>query len=100
MSSIWLRFKSELDLSQSRVEQEDRLGQRQAKDRLIVNFFSVPWEIEKLMLYGYWVCLDALLTMLTFFPLRFLRSSFNLLTNYFKRLINSKDDDNLRDSQR
>jgi hypothetical protein len=45
----------------------------------ISNFFQVPGEIEPLLLYGFFICLDSFLYVFTILPLRCLRHVFRLL---------------------
>jgi hypothetical protein len=44
------------------------------KQRRVVTFMKTPRELEKLMLFGFLICLDAFLFILTFLPIRVLLS--------------------------
>lgn len=49
------------------------------KQRRITTFMKTPRELEKLMLYGFFICLDAFLFVFTFLPLRVLMAAASLL---------------------
>lgn len=58
----------------------------------VSNFLKVPMEIEKLMLYGYFICLDSFLSILTTFPLRFLHALFISWLSIFTRYSTQNSD--------
>jgi len=45
----------------------------------VYNFFSVPFELEKFIVFGFFICLDAYLFYFTFLPLRLLFGLFQLV---------------------
>jgi hypothetical protein len=54
---------------QLKFDAEENIDKNARKKR-IVNFLVLPAELEKLIVFGYFICLDSLLTILTTFPLR------------------------------
>jgi hypothetical protein len=51
----------------------------QVQRERIENFLRIPYEIERLMMFGYLLCLDSFLTLFTVIPLRTFGAIFNLL---------------------
>jgi hypothetical protein len=50
----------------------------------VQNFFEVPWMLEKLIILGCFVCLDAFLYVVTYLPIRVLFSLWLLLNECWK----------------
>ena len=49
------------------------------------NFFSVPFKLEKLLFYGFFVCLDSFLYLFSFFPIRIVASMIAIIGYLFGR---------------
>lgn len=62
--SLWSHFVAELTSSESNINTESPKTQR------ILNFLAVPFEVEKLMTFGYLICLDSFLHIFTILPIR------------------------------
>lgn len=60
------------------AEMEDESARRRRKG--VYHFLRAPWELEKLLLLGYLVCLDSFLFMVTMLPLRVAASLVTLAT--------------------
>ncbi|KAJ3188796.1 hypothetical protein HDU85_004510 [Gaertneriomyces sp. JEL0708] len=56
------------------------------KDR-VENFLSVPWELEKLMFFGYMICLDSFLHVFTILPLRIAIASWTMTKAIFSKSV-------------
>mmetsp|Transcript_23636 Transcript_23636/g.59013 ORF Transcript_23636/g.59013 Transcript_23636/m.59013 type:complete len:632 (+) Transcript_23636:48-1943(+) len=78
--SFWSYFSHQLLVGVDETvtaEMEDESSRRRRKG--VYHFLQAPWELEKLLLVGYLVCLDSFLFMVTMLPLRVARSSLSLL---------------------
>jgi uncharacterized membrane protein YgcG len=49
----------------------------------IDNFISVPWELEKLLFFGFIITLDSFLYTITYLPIRFFLATLLLIDEYF-----------------
>lgn len=58
------------------AEMEEESARRRRKG--VYHFLRAPWELEKLLLLGYLVCLDSFLFMVTMLPVRVAASLFTL----------------------
>jgi len=58
----------------------EETGSYTEQEEKIVNFLSVPLQLEKLVLFGYLICLDSLLFMFTILPIRFARAFLKFIT--------------------
>lgn len=72
--TLWDYFKDELTASEFDTLQE-------LKRERVTNFLGIPWSIEKLMIFGFFICLDSFLYTLTILPLRVIFSFYSLITN-------------------
>ncbi|KAI9145445.1 eukaryotic membrane protein family-domain-containing protein, partial [Paraphysoderma sedebokerense] len=70
------------------------------KAERVSNFFAVPREIEKLMLFGYFVCLDSFLNIFTILPIRCMIAVWKLVQSVTKRQRSSTSPIHLIDLQR
>lgn len=71
----------ELSLEEQRsIEEMDKFSEEtEAMRQSVYNFFSVPFELEKFIVFGFFICLDAYLFYFTFLPLRLLFGLFQLV---------------------
>eukprot|EP01128_Nolandella_sp_AFSM9_P005118 TRINITY_DN242_c0_g1_i2.p1 TRINITY_DN242_c0_g1~~TRINITY_DN242_c0_g1_i2.p1 ORF type:complete len:633 (+),score=142.70 TRINITY_DN242_c0_g1_i2:670-2568(+) len=69
-----------------------------AKEKDIANFLSVPMELERFLLFGFLICLDSFLFLLTFLPVRIVIGTATLTYRLYqgKRLRESEAFDLLR----
>ncbi|GBB91665.1 hypothetical protein RclHR1_19000003 [Rhizophagus clarus] len=72
--TLWDYFKDELTASEFDALQE-------LKRERVTNFLGIPWSIEKLMIFGFFICLDSFLYTLTILPLRVIFAFYSLITN-------------------
>ncbi|RUP51665.1 eukaryotic membrane protein family-domain-containing protein [Jimgerdemannia flammicorona] len=72
--TIWDYLRDELMASDFDAQQE-------LKRERVTNFLGVPAAIEKLLLFGYFVCLDSFLYTFTILPMRFTIALFYLSRN-------------------
>jgi hypothetical protein len=72
--TLWDYFKDELTASDFDTLQE-------LKRERVTNFLGIPWSIEKLMIFGFFICLDSFLYTLTILPLRVIFAFYSLITN-------------------
>ncbi|KTW31832.1 uncharacterized protein T551_01093 [Pneumocystis jirovecii RU7] len=67
----------------------------------LVNFLLVPKELEKVLLFGWLVCLDTVLYFFTISPLRFLKALYKILKNNIFLLKNMTPiEENLKSSEK
>ena len=52
----------------------------------LANFLSVPWRLEQLLVFGFFVCLDTFLYMLAYLPVKFVAATVMLLLQPFAAL--------------
>ena len=57
------------------------------KRERVSNFLNVPAEIERLMMFGYLICLDAFLAGFTLYPVRVLMALISLIRNLFLKYV-------------
>nr|KAJ3420965.1 hypothetical protein HK105_004823 [Polyrhizophydium stewartii] len=72
MGSLWEYVKGELTSSDFEESQD-------FKTERIRNFLSVPRELEKLLFFGYLICLDSFLYIFTILPLRMVIALWSML---------------------
>ncbi|KAJ1548901.1 hypothetical protein HK405_013225, partial [Cladochytrium tenue] len=60
------------------------------KKERVQNFLAVPMELEKLMTFGYFICLDSFLYIFTILPMRIAIASWTLLRSLFTRGVQLK----------
>eukprot|EP00033_Pygsuia_biforma_P006085 GCRY01006757.1.p1 GENE.GCRY01006757.1~~GCRY01006757.1.p1 ORF type:complete len:509 (+),score=109.94 GCRY01006757.1:130-1656(+) len=70
----------------SQAENSIALSHARKRERMM-NFVSVPIYLERLMILGTCLCLDAFLFLFTYMPLRALYSFFRLISSFVKRLL-------------
>ncbi|KAI9497393.1 eukaryotic membrane protein family-domain-containing protein [Zychaea mexicana] len=90
--SFWDYLRDELTVSDFDTQQE-------IKRERITNFLGVPAAIEKLMAFGFVVCLDSFLYTFTILPLRFGLAFYHYMLNMYHNilvLLYKKDDDSLK----
>ena len=75
--NVWSLLKGDLYASEYETSQD-------LKRERVYNFIHVPEEMEKMMVFGFFICLDAFLTMLTIFPMRVCLACFNFLKCFLK----------------
>ncbi|RIA83487.1 eukaryotic membrane protein family-domain-containing protein, partial [Glomus cerebriforme] len=85
--TLWDYFKDELTASEFDTLQE-------LKRERVTNFLGIPWSIEKLMIFGFFICLDSFLYTLTILPLRVIFAFYSLIMNIVSFFNN--DDNNQR----
>ncbi|GAA5843068.1 hypothetical protein JCM11251_002721 [Rhodosporidiobolus azoricus] len=56
-------------------------GEEGIKSERVTNFLTVPKELEKIIIFGVFICLDSFLYTFTILPLRSLTALFTLLSN-------------------
>jgi hypothetical protein len=61
-------------------DKESRFVQTQED---VYNFVNVPFQLEKVILFGFFICLDAFLFMFSFFPIRVLIAAYTLIAKLF-----------------
>ncbi|KAI8987815.1 eukaryotic membrane protein family-domain-containing protein [Mycotypha africana] len=71
-----------LDYLKDELTVADFDSAQELKRERVTNFIRVPASIEKLMLFGFFVCLDSFLYTFTILPLRFLFALYHYV-NYF-----------------
>ena len=73
-NGIWTFISHEISTMEINEVDSRYLAQRER----VSNFLKVPLEIEKLMIYGYAICLDSFLAVFTSFPIRIFLALLNL----------------------
>ncbi|KAJ8026085.1 Transmembrane anterior posterior transformation protein 1-like [Holothuria leucospilota] len=83
--SLWNYLHAELRRGYSPEYDEKRFDQKRER---VYTFIRIPKELEKTMLYGFFICMDAFLYIFTFLPIRVIMALFRLMTIPFtaKRL--------------
>ncbi|BGP27400.1 hypothetical protein JCM10295v2_006368 [Rhodotorula toruloides] len=61
-------------------------GEEGIKSERVTNFFAVPRELEKIILFGVFICLDSFLYTFTILPLRAITAFRQLVSNLFHNL--------------
>ncbi|CAG8483773.1 17054_t:CDS:10 [Acaulospora morrowiae] len=56
---------------------------QELKRERVTNFLSIPWAIEKLMVFGFFICMDSFLYTFTILPLRIIIAFYYLVTRFF-----------------
>ncbi|CAI2171744.1 12621_t:CDS:1 [Funneliformis geosporum] len=72
--TLWDYLKDELTASDFDTLQE-------LKRERVTNFLGIPWSIEKLMTFGFFICLDSFLYTVTILPLRVIFAFYSLIMN-------------------
>ncbi|GAA5914577.1 Emp65p [Sporobolomyces salmoneus] len=62
-------------------------GEEGIKSERVTNFLTVPKELEKIIFFGFIICLDAFLYTFTILPLRSICSLFSLVSNHLSTCI-------------
>jgi len=55
-----------------------------ARREKVYNFWKIPWEVEKFMMFGFLQCADSFLFVYTFLPLRILGALWGLISRPFR----------------
>ncbi|KAG0311358.1 hypothetical protein BGZ99_010228 [Dissophora globulifera] len=87
--SLWDYLKEELTAADFETTQE-------LKRERVANFLSVPIAFEKMLLFGYFVCLDSFLYTFTILPARFVLATSALFRYIFSRSFLSKSSERIR----
>ncbi|GAA5987403.1 hypothetical protein JCM5350_002749 [Sporobolomyces pararoseus] len=74
-NTLWEYFKQEV----LTVEVD---GEEGIKSERVTNFLTVPQELEKIIFFGFIICLDSFLYSFTILPLRSLSALFSLIKNH------------------
>ncbi|CAO0801987.1 unnamed protein product [Mucor circinelloides] len=81
-----LRQISFLDYLKDELTVADFDSAQELKRERVTNFLGVPGAIEKLMGFGFFVCLDSFLYTFTILPLRFCLAFYNYLIYVYKNI--------------
>ncbi|KAK4519180.1 uncharacterized protein ATC70_009412 [Mucor velutinosus] len=81
-----LRQISFLDYLKDELTVADFDSAQELKRERVTNFLGVPGAIEKLMGFGFFVCLDSFLYTFTILPLRFCLAFYNFLIYIYKNI--------------
>ncbi|CAG8480813.1 7673_t:CDS:10 [Diversispora eburnea] len=73
--TLWDYLKDELLASDFDALQE-------LKRERVTNFLGIPWAIEKLMFFGFFICLDSFLYTFTILPLRIIIAIYSLIVRF------------------
>ncbi|KAF9347907.1 hypothetical protein BGX26_000654 [Mortierella sp. AD094] len=87
--SLWDYLKEELTAADFETTQE-------LKRERVANFLSVPIAFEKMIVFGYFVCLDSFLYTFTILPARFLLATVALFRYILSRTWFSKSSERIR----
>ncbi|KAF9183786.1 hypothetical protein BGZ51_002455 [Haplosporangium sp. Z 767] len=87
--TLWDYLKEELTAADFETTQE-------LKRERVANFLSVPIAFEKMIVFGYFVCLDSFLYTFTILPARFILASVALFRYIFSRTWFSKSTERSR----
>ncbi|KFH73064.1 hypothetical protein MVEG_00289 [Podila verticillata NRRL 6337] len=87
--SLWDYLKEELTAADFETTQE-------LKRERVANFLSVPIAFEKMLVFGYFVCLDSFLYNFTILPARFVLATIALFRYIFSRTWFSKNSERIR----
>ncbi|KAG0035228.1 hypothetical protein BGZ81_011272 [Podila clonocystis] len=87
--SLWDYLKEELTAADFETTQE-------LKRERVANFLSVPIAFEKMLVFGYFVCLDSFLYNFTILPARFVLATIALFRYIFSRTWFSKSSERIR----
>ncbi|KTW30785.1 hypothetical protein T552_00497 [Pneumocystis carinii B80] len=71
---LWDHLLMELDISEIEEIKEKR-------EKLMINYLLVPKELEKVLLFGWLICLDTLMYFFTISPLRFIKVLYKIFKN-------------------
>lgn len=73
--SLWAYLSEE-------IKAEDVEESQDAKAERVTNFIRVPIEVEKIIIFGFAICLDSFLYTFTILPLRWVMAAVQLSKNY------------------
>ncbi|EMR11331.1 hypothetical protein PNEG_00360 [Pneumocystis murina B123] len=76
LNFLWDHLLMELDISEIDEIKEER-------EKLMINYLLVPKELEKVLLFGWFICLDTLMYFFTISPLRFIKVLYKIFKNNF-----------------
>ncbi|XP_038071065.1 transmembrane anterior posterior transformation protein 1 homolog [Patiria miniata] len=76
--SLWRYFSAELTRGYLLEHDEARYA---LKRQRVYTFIRIPKELEKMMIYGFFLCMDAFLFVFTFLPLRVIMALLRLITH-------------------
>ena len=77
--SLWEHLKYEISSNQDELSSLQDSTSASLRSERISNFLNVPIAIEKTIVFGFWICLDAFLSVLTILPIKFIYSLYKLL---------------------
>ncbi|EFP81512.2 hypothetical protein PGT21_002847 [Puccinia graminis f. sp. tritici] len=72
--SLWEHLKYEISSNQDDLSPLQDSPSASLRSERISNFLNVPIAIEKTIVFGFWICLDSFLSVLTILPIKFLYS--------------------------
>ncbi|QSL64209.1 hypothetical protein MERGE_000364 [Pneumocystis wakefieldiae] len=74
LNFLWDHLLMELDICEIDDIKEER-------EKLMINYLLVPKELEKVLLFGWLICLDTLMYFFTISPLRFIKVLYKVFKN-------------------
>lgn len=83
--SLWEHLKYEVDSTDDANLTESLRSTNQRSER-VSNFLNVPIAIEKMILFGFVICLDAFLSVFTILPIKFFFSLYRLIHHRLRRI--------------
>ncbi|MBW0530293.1 hypothetical protein O181_070008 [Austropuccinia psidii MF-1] len=85
--SLWDHLKYEINSINNQSAPQDFTYS--LRSERISNFFNVPISIERMILFGFIICLDSFLSIFTILPIKFLFSLIKFSSTSTKKIINS-----------
>ncbi|WAQ83533.1 hypothetical protein PtA15_3A904 [Puccinia triticina] len=87
--SLWEHLKYEISSNQDELSSLQDSTSASLRSERISNFLNVPIAIEKTIVFGFWICLDAFLSVLTILPIKFIYSLYKLLESIVYKIAHS-----------
>ncbi|CAH7686149.1 eukaryotic membrane protein family-domain-containing protein [Phakopsora pachyrhizi] len=85
--SLWDHLKYEVYIGDDDERIPEFISSNHLRSERITNFLNVPTSIEKMIIFGFFICLDSFLSVLTILPIKFFFSLWKLIKSLLSRSI-------------
>jgi len=78
--SLWEHLKTEITIKNIHDSSSSSSTAASLREERISNFLNVPIATEKTIIFGFWICLNSFLSVITILPIKFIHASYKLIT--------------------
>lgn len=76
--SLWEHLKKEITIK-AICDSPSNAAASLIREERISNFLNVPIAIEKTIIFGFWICLNSFLSVITILPIKFIHATYKLV---------------------